>query len=253
MNCRRVRFYLSARCDGGIPGEVRGELEAHIRNCKRCESDEFLMKEILATAKSLPKKHVADDFNLQLMNRIFAEQNNVTESYLPTPEPSLFFRPSAWLSSVATVGALAIFALLFMRREAAYDPMQNDVAANGVSQPIMVSSSVPNAQFASLTKHEMPATAWDYILGVSGEQSQYRSTTIDHMKSFMLASQARAMYEEHLRRMEDLNRVRYKPQNVAMAYPGNLGEYRPYQQPVNKYDRLTGDEPRIRTAHSSWR
>ena len=253
MNCQKVRSYLSASCDGPARTDLSREMEAHIRNCKSCEREKLYIEEILIAARSLPQKQVAEDFNLQLMNRIFAEQNNLTESYLPLREPSLFSRPMAWLSSVAAVGAVAVFAFMFMRSDKV--PVINDTASES---PAVITTAavtpdpapVQNAQFASFTYKQEPAAVWEYLLGVSGQRSNYRATTVQNVRSLHLAdAKIESLYVEYMRRMGSMNRAMNRP--VASFASSQYQSYRPYVRPVNPYQRTSPDSPLLRNA--SWR
>ncbi len=251
MNCQKVRSYLSASCDGSDRTDLLREMEAHIRNCKSCEREALYLEEILIAARSLPQKQVAEDFNLQLMNRIFAEQNNQTESYLPLREPSIFSRPIAWLSSVATVGAVAVFAFMFMRSDKAPDVINNDSAAVITTAVVTPApAATQNAQFASVTRKQEPAGVWEYILGVSGERSNYRATTVQNVRSLQLANaKIDSLYAEYMRRMGNMNRALNRP--VASFASSQYQSYRPYVRPVNPYQRNSPDSPLLRNA--SWR
>lgn len=251
MNCQKVRSYLSASCDGSDRTDLSREMEAHIRNCKSCEREKLYIEEILIAARSLPQKQVAEDFNLQLMNRIFAEQNNQTESYLPLREPSLFSRPMAWLSSVAAVGAVAVFAFMFMRSDKA--SIINETASESpavITTAAVAPAPAENAQFASVTRKQEPAGVWEYLLGVSGERSNYRATTVQNVRSLHLAdAKIESLYVEHMRRMGNMNRAMNRP--VASFASSQYQSYRPYVRPVNPYQRNSPDSPLLRNA--SWR
>lgn len=252
MNCQKVRSYLSASCDGSARTDLSREMEAHIRNCKSCEREKLYLEEILIAARSLPQKQVAEDFNLQLMNRIFAEQNNLTESYLPLREPSLFSRPVAWLSSVATVGAVAVFAFMFLRSDKVPNLNEpNQSPAVITSAAVTPAPAVTqNAQFASVTQRQEPAGVWEYILGVSGERSNYRATNVQNVRSLSLAdAKIESLYVEHMRRLGSMNRAMNRP--TASFASSQYQSYRPYVRPVNPYQRNSPDSPLLRNA--SWR
>ncbi|MGB5105293.1 MAG: hypothetical protein WBP29_01960 [Candidatus Zixiibacteriota bacterium] len=185
------------------------------------------------------------------MNRIFAEQNNQTESYLPLREPSIFSRPIAWLSSVATVGAVAVFAFMFMRSDKAPDVINNDSAAVITTAVVTPApAATQNAQFASVTRKQEPAGVWEYILGVSGERSNYRATTVQNVRSLQLANaKIDSLYAEYMRRMGNMNRALNRP--VASFASSQYQSYRPYVRPVNPYQRNSPDSPLLRNA--SWR
>ena len=120
MNCRKVQYYLSTYSEGSLSSDKLSEMEVHIRNCKSCEREKFILEEILVAARSLPAKTTPDDFNLKLFNRIYAEQNNPSESYLPTPESSWIRRPVGWVSALATVAAVALITVVFLQRPARF-------------------------------------------------------------------------------------------------------------------------------------
>lgn len=197
MNCRKARSYLSASYDGSLNSNLSKEMEAHIRSCKSCEREKLYIEEIVAAARAMPQQHVPEDFNLQLMNRIFAEQHRPTESYLPLREPSLWRRPLAWTSSLAAVGVCALLALTFLRSDRIQIP----------TEPALVSNAAPAmpAQFVNVTptggRSQEPPTFYENILGVSGERSNYRATSVQNVKSLRLTSATiESLYVAYLKR-----------------------------------------------------
>ena len=248
MNCQKVRSYLSASCDGSLQTDLLREMEAHVRNCKSCEREKLYFEEILAATRSLPQKQVAEDFNLRLMNRIFAEQNSQSESYMPLREPSVFSRPLAWISSLATVGA-AILAFVLLRTDKAPELIDQ-------SQTMTASAVLPaqpetrTAQFASTTQRFEPAGIWEDILGVSGECSHYRATNVQNVRSLHLSDAKReSLYVEYMRRMGKLVQP-YNRENATFA-SRPFQSYRQFNKPINSRERISPDSPLIRNA--SWR
>ena len=135
MNCRKVQSYLSAHSDSKLSSDRSNELEVHIRNCKRCEQEKLFFDQISATAKSLPTRKLPDDFNLTLMNRIYAEQHSPTESYLPTEAPVFFGTKLRWASAVAAVCVCAVVAFFGTLAQAVNIPLYvyNNPKASGVT------------------------------------------------------------------------------------------------------------------------
>lgn len=219
MNCRKVRSYLSASYDGSLNAELTQDLETHVRTCKSCEREQYYRQEIVIAAKSLPQQHLPDDFNLQLMNRIFAEQQKPTESYLPQPAPSMWRRPLAWTSSLAVVGVCAVLALVFLRSD------QNPTLMPEAEMATVSPSQVIPATYVSV-RHQEPISVYENIIGVSGQRSQYRATSIQNVRSLQVD---RAKIDS-LRRayLQQLNSPRvstafvyaggFQPANLAPVY-----------------------------------
>jgi hypothetical protein len=156
------------------------------------------MKEMLTAATSLPKKHVADDFNLKLLNRIYAEQNHPTESYLPVEPPTIWQRPLAWLSAAATVAACALVAIVFFGSRTELPPQ--------IDQPQhLIASNTPATQdFGVRHAHrQIPMSVYENLIGVSGQRSSYRATNLSNARSLRVASDARveSLYVDWLRRL----------------------------------------------------
>ncbi len=178
MNCRKVRSYLSASYDGTSNAELTRELETHIRSCKSCEREQRYIEEIVSAAKTLPQTHIPEDFNLQLMNRIFAEQHRPTESYLPQPAPSVWRRSLAWTSGLAVVGVSAVLAIVFLSSAPTHT---NQDEASLASSPTVV-----DQQFVRSPRQQEPISVYENIIGVSGERSQYRATTMQNVRSLQV-------------------------------------------------------------------
>jgi hypothetical protein len=180
MNCRKVRSYLSAFSESSLSPDKRDDLEAHIRNCKSCEREKLYIDEILVAARALPAKSLPEDFNLKLFNRIYAEQNNPTESYLPLREPSLLRRPAAWVSAVGTLAVSAVVTLLFLNVGRVPLPVADSAPAFTQTQEPIV------AQYTS-SRHKDPVNIYENIIGVSGASSNYRSTNAEQLRTLHLA------------------------------------------------------------------
>ncbi len=245
MNCRKARSYLSASYDGSLNSNLAKEMEAHIRSCKSCEREKLYIEEIVAAARAMPQKHVPEDFNLQLMNRIFAEQHRPTESYLPLREPSLWRRPLAWASSLAAVGVCALLAITFTRNNQLPTPgeplLTNQPASNAaVVQQVNYVTSEPYAQ-----RRQEPPAFYENILGVSGERSNYRATSIQNARSLRLADATiESLYVAHLKRMRQAS--------AQFNYASQAGA-RFYQKPFSGrstpvFRQVNTDSPLLRNA-----
>lgn len=241
MNCRKARSYLSASYDGSLNSNLLKEMEAHIRSCKSCEREKLYIEEIVAAARALPQKHVPEDFNLQLMNRIFAEQHRPTESYLPLREPSLWRRPLAWASSLAAVGVCALLAFAFLRSDRIPNP----------NEPALMSDAAPatQAQFVNATptgeRYQEPPTFYENILGVSGQRSNYRATSVQNVKSLRLTSATiESLYVAYLKRMGRRTSTGDYATQAGMRYY-QLPQARP-QAPFFK--PVSSDSPLLRNA-----
>lgn len=222
-------------------------MEAHVRNCKSCEREKLYFEEILVAAKSLSQRPVPEDFNLRLMNRIFAAQNGESESYMPLREPSVFSRPLAWVSSLATVGAV-ILAFVLLRSDRAPELLEPEQAMTA-SIVVPAPQQEQTAQFASATQRHESASIWEDILGVSGECSNYRATNVQNVRSLHLSDSKReSLYVEYMRRMGKLVQP-YSRQNVTFA-SRPFQSYRQYNKPITR-DSNTPDSPLIHNA--SWR
>lgn len=181
MNCRKVRSYLSAFSESSLSSVKHDDLEAHIRNCKSCEREKLYIDEILVTAKTLPGKSLPDDFNLKLFSRIYAEQNDPTESYLPVREPSLLRRPAAWVSVAATLAVSAVVTFLFLNVSKV--TLDSPALAPAYTQ----ANDDMAAQYATSTRYKEPINTYENVIGVSGATSNYRATSMDQAKTLHLA------------------------------------------------------------------
>jgi hypothetical protein len=198
MNCRKVQYYLSTYSEGSLSSDVLSEVEVHIRNCKSCEREKFILDEILVAARSLPAKSTPDDFNLKLFNRIYAEQNNPTESYLPTPEVSWIRRPVGWISTLATVTVAALIAVVLLQRPVGSPEMP----LNNPAYSQMESTSPVSTHSGRHVSSRSPVSAYENIIGVSGSASNYRATNVSQVRSLRLAdSQVESLYVEMMRRL----------------------------------------------------
>ncbi len=198
MNCRKVQSYLSASFDGSLPSDLSKRVEEHIRDCRDCAREQFLMKEMLTAAKSLPRRQVADDFNLKLLNRIYAEQNHPTESYLPAEAPAFWHRPLGWLSAAATVAACALVAVIFFGSGSEL-PQQLDQ-----TNQLIADNNVGNQGYvAQKAQHRPPITAYENVIGVSGERSSYRATSYSNDRTLRVANIARveSLYVDWLHKL----------------------------------------------------
>ena len=198
MNCRKVQCYLSTYSEGSHSSDNLSEVEVHIRNCKSCEREKFILEEILVAARSLPAKTTPDDFNLKLFNRIYAEQNNPSESYLPTPESSWIRRPVGWVSALATVAVAALIAMVFLQKPVGSpDRPLNSPAYSQVKATSPVST--PSGRHAG---SRIPVSAYENIIGVSGSASNYRATNVSQVRTLRLAdARVESLYVEMMRRL----------------------------------------------------
>lgn len=198
MNCRKVQYYLSTFSEGSLPSEKLSEVEVHIRNCKSCEREKFVLEQILVAARSLPAKTTPDDFNLKLFNRIYAEQNSPSESYLPTPESSWIRRPVGWVSTLATVTVAALITIVFLQKPAG----SPDQLLNGPAFSQTESTSPVSTVSGRNAGSRMPLSAYDNILGVSGAASNYRATSVSQVRTLRLAdARVESLYVEAMRRL----------------------------------------------------
>jgi hypothetical protein len=198
MNCRKVRSYLSTFSEDSRSSEMLSEMEVHIRTCKSCEREKFYLDEILAAARSMPTKTVPDDFNLKLFNRIYAEQNSPSESYLPTEEVSWIRRPVSWVSALATVAVAALITIVFIQRTSDSPDMQLNRPAFSQADGVTPASNPTLRRVSSRT----PASEYENIIGVSGAVSNYRATNMSQVKSLHLAdAKIESLYIEAMRRL----------------------------------------------------
>jgi hypothetical protein len=197
MTCRKVRSYLSTYSEGLLPAEKLSELEVHIRNCKSCEREKFYLEEIQVAARSLPAKSVPEDFNLQLLNRIYAEQHHPTESYLPAPTLSWIRRPVGWISTAATAAVAVLLTFVFIQQSAHSPVMPQDDPS--YSQAENVGSTAATGRH--LRQH-VPANLYENVIGVSGSASNYRATNVSQVKSLRLAdAKVESLYIETMKRL----------------------------------------------------
>ncbi|MCK4856817.1 MAG: zf-HC2 domain-containing protein [candidate division Zixibacteria bacterium] len=180
MNCRKVQSYLSAYCEGILSSDRVEKLEVHIKSCKRCEQEKQFTERILMAARALPTRSLPEDFNLQLLNRIYAEQSRPTESYLPTEPRSLFGRRLGWLSALAAVSVCALVAVLVLTPDhTSLNPTESVPAYTSV-EPMKVTHT-------SATRHTQPVRIYDDIIGVSGPSSHYRATSLDALRTMRVS------------------------------------------------------------------
>jgi hypothetical protein len=173
-------------------------VEVHIRNCKSCEREKFILEEILVAARSMPAKTTPDDFNLKLFNRIYAEQNNPSESYLPTPESSWIRRPIGWISALATVVVAALITVVFLQRPAG----SPDMPLNGPAYSQIESTSPMSTPSGRHAGNRIPVSAYENIIGVSGSASNYRATNVSQVRTLRLAdARVESLYVETMRRL----------------------------------------------------
>ncbi len=198
MNCRKVRYYLSTYSDGSLTSDTLREMEVHIRDCKRCEREKFILEEILTAARSLPTKAVPDDFNLKLLNRIYAEQSCPTESYLAGPVIPWLRRPVGWISTVATVAVAALLAIVFISKSNTLPNSPEDGAMYSQN-----ASAKPNAVPAARhVRERVPANTYENIIGVSGSASNYRATNLAQVRGLRLSEdKVESLYVETLKRL----------------------------------------------------
>lgn len=196
MNCQKVLTYLTAYSEGSLSSEKSHDLEAHIRNCKRCEREMALHEQLLAAAKTLPEKKLPEDFNLQLMNRIYAEQARPSESYLPTKAPTFWGRQFKWASALATVAVCALATIFVLDKT--QTPVEDGsrvpayTEANGVEQVVPVA-----ARQSSQRLHN-----YDDLIGVSGPGTSYRSTNLEALRAFQInKAQIESLYVAAQERM----------------------------------------------------
>lgn len=198
MNCRKVQYYLSTYSEGSLSSDKLSEVEVHIRNCKSCEREKFILEEILVAARSLPAKTTPDDFNLKLFNRIYAEQNNPSESYLQAPESSWIRRPIGWVSAFATVAVAALITVVFLQRPAG----SPDMPLNSPAYSQMESTSPASTPSGRHVNSRIPVSAYENIIGVSGSASNYRATNMSQVRTLRLAdSKVESLYVEMMRRL----------------------------------------------------
>lgn len=195
MNCRKALSYLSVYSDGLLPNDTVKELEDHVRDCKWCAREKFLSQEIQVAAKALPQTKLPEDFNLKLFSRIYAEQHRPTESYLPLREPSVWRRPIGWATSVVAVAACALFAVFLLGR-GGHDTLP-------ISEPVMHASSGQSTSLFTVRPYREPATAYENVLGVSGERSSYRATSFANARTLRVVDDSfvESLYVELSRRM----------------------------------------------------
>lgn len=199
MNCQKVRSFLSAYSEGILPSDKSNELEAHIRNCKRCEQEKRYLEQILAAARVLPKKSLPDDFNLKLLNRIYAEQGRPTESYLPVEVHSFFGRQVKWISAVATVVVCALATVFVLQRT------QTPVNVDQPS-PSYSTTTTPGAgsamQASATFHHPEHLNQLQDVIGVSGPASNYRATNIEALRAFQIdKAQIESLYVASRRKL----------------------------------------------------
>ena len=197
MNCRKAQYYLSAYCDGSLSSDRTTQVEKHLRICNSCERDSLFMKQLRAAAESLPPAMLAEDFNLKLMSRIYAEQNHPTESYLPVEQPSFLHRPAAWATALVTV-CLSVFVALTVIRSS------KDIATDaGIDQGALYQESQDGTLASTTVARINNPGVYDYVLGVAGDRSNYRATNVSHTRTLHVADdKVESLYVEMQKRLQ---------------------------------------------------
>lgn len=203
MNCRKVRSCLSAYYDDLLTKDRFKELEDHIRNCKSCEQEKRFTEQILTAAQQLPQKKAPEDFNLKLLNRIYAEQSCPTESYLPQERESVLRRPLAWISVAVTACTVAVVALVSLDSGSSTDreppvPSFTESSPAGTITPVAASRWENNInQYADR-------------IGVSGATSPYRAVSNPYAGSMRLSdATVESLLVEMQRKMGDVSGSQY--------------------------------------------
>jgi hypothetical protein len=229
MNCQKVRSFLSAYSEGILPSDKSNELEAHIRNCKRCEQEKRYLEQVLAAARVLPKKSLPEDFNLKLLNRIYAEQGNPTESYLPAKAPSFFGRQVKWLSAVATVVVCALATVFVLQRTQAPvnvdqpNPSYSTTTAPTTSSVMRTSATIHHPQHLNQLQD---------VIGVSGPASNYRATNIESLRAFRIdKAQIESLYVASQRKLGSPVLPQYNRTSFQNAGFTTVDRYR-NEQPI---------------------
>ncbi|MFH2055840.1 MAG: hypothetical protein ABIJ61_07775 [bacterium] len=176
----------------------------------------------------MPQRKLPDDFNLKLMNRIYAEQHRPTESYLPTEAPTLFGRSLRWVSAVAVFSVCAVIAFFSLQSTQNLEQPQSTPQYT-VSQPEPMTITPASAGQRNSIR------MYDNIIGVSGPASNYRATSVEALPTFHLAdSQIESLFVDLQQRMGRSPsrglRSDWRTYNVNGAGSYNSGLRAPLQQ-----------------------
>jgi len=164
------------------------------------------------------------------MNRIYAEQNRPTESYLPTEAPSLFGRHLRWVSAVAAVCVFAVVAYFGMMQTNQSLEQPAATPHYAVTQPAPVTITP-----ASAGNRQRSIRMYDNLIGVSGPASNYRATSVEALPTFHLAdTQIESLFVDLQQRMGRSPsrglRSEWRATNVGSASSYNSGLKSPIQQ-----------------------
>jgi len=110
-NCRDMRRDLSAYLDGELAQAPRGEVEAHLASCVRCQRELLEMKTLAAGLSALPKLRPAPRFLAEVRRKITRGEEPGALSW-----QDYVFRP-LWLKVPLEVAALIVIVGLVMRSE----------------------------------------------------------------------------------------------------------------------------------------
>jgi hypothetical protein len=174
---------------------------------------------------------LAEDFNLKLMSRIYAEQNHPTESYLPVEKPSLLHRPAAWTTALVTV-CLSVFVALSVFRSS-----EDIVTDAGIDQTTLYQESQDGTlASAAVTRINNPGV-YEYVLGVAGDRSNYRATNVSHTRTLHVADdKVESLYVEMQKRLRRVAPNQY-PDFVNAGYTRHNSMF-PYNQSQKRNNLL---------------
>jgi anti-sigma factor RsiW len=118
MDCRRAEDLLSDHLEGTLPGDLRADLEAHLRECASCAALRETLGGVVAALRGFPTLEPAQDLAERAASRALLAGRRVAArpSVLAFPRPAPHARgfvPS-WIQAAAAGVALVLAGTLLL-------------------------------------------------------------------------------------------------------------------------------------------
>jgi len=116
MDCRRAEELLSDHLEGTLPGDLRADLEAHLRECASCAALRGTLGSVVAALRGFPTLEPAEDLAERAASRALAAgRRGVVRPFVPArPSPhGRVFVPS-WIQAAAAGFALVVAGTLLL-------------------------------------------------------------------------------------------------------------------------------------------
>jgi hypothetical protein len=118
MNCNNVRDKINDYLDGLLPEKARAKVDEHLEHCQQCREEHGRLKELLETARSLPRNIMPD-------RDLWPDIENVLQKAQPgrsflngfRAHPAIFFRAIALAAAVLVIVFSATFITIALRNK----------------------------------------------------------------------------------------------------------------------------------------